>query len=320
MKRISLLVKCLPVLASQYVWPFVISGDYLVWTFPILIRASYCFFPEYSRRRASGPDHRLETHGVSPSCDVRPRSVLGRRWCRSVLLVVFPPTDLEPSVAKEHFDPTRPLLCGMLSCMCRRRWPLSHMLGRTEFCPSECALWLGMPRAPRVVFPPICPSPCPLLHMLSMIMRLLISVWPLPCWSRFGRCPLLHMLLRITWSRSSPLACLQSWFHYRETMYEEAQSDKQCFAKGISLFVFPWLQRAAPPLSLNEVVGGYQEEPELGQSSWERAHYIEPPLHEGQGLRRVWCSSLGLLEAGANLWHCGHFLTCSFASLNLLGQ
>jgi len=33
---------------------------------------------------------------------------------------------------------------------------------------------------------------------------------------------------------------------------------------------------------LGEVVGN-QEEPELGQSSWERAHYIEPPLHEGSG-------------------------------------
>jgi len=30
---------------------------------------------------------------------------------------------------------------------------------------------------------------------------------------------------------------------------------------------------------LGEVIGGYQEEPELGQSSWEKAHYIKSPLH-----------------------------------------
>ena len=32
---------------------------------------------------------------------------------------------------------------------------------------------------------------------------------------------------------------------------------------------------------LGEVVGGYQEEPELWQNLQERAHHIEPPLHKG---------------------------------------
>jgi len=38
---------------------------------------------------------------------------------------------------------------------------------------------------------------------------------------------------------------------------------------------------------LGEVVGSYQEESELWESSLERPNYIEPPLHEGSGLRRV---------------------------------
>ena len=38
---------------------------------------------------------------------------------------------------------------------------------------------------------------------------------------------------------------------------------------------------------LGEVVGGYQQEFELGQRSWERAATSSPHYMKGQGLRRV---------------------------------
>jgi len=87
---------------------------------PNLVRASWHSFPEYSERRASGPGRRLETCGVSPSYGVMPRFVVGKQRCGSVLVVVFPPTVLESSVAVQHSDPTRSLLCGMLASIYRR--------------------------------------------------------------------------------------------------------------------------------------------------------------------------------------------------------
>ena len=71
---------------------------------------------------------------------------------------------------------------------------------------------------------------------------------------------------------------------------------------------------------LGEVVGGYREESELGQSSWERAHYIEPLLHEGPGVLRsvkVFAQSIGGGNEPLTLWALSYlFLGVS----NILGQ
>jgi len=63
--------------------------------------------------------------------------------------------------------------------------------------------------------------------------------------------------------------------------------------------------------SLGEVVGGNQEEPELGQSSWEMAHYIGPPLHEGLEAPhsvKVFARPVGGGSKPLTLWALPHML------------
>jgi len=62
---------------------------------------------------------------------------------------------------------------------------------------------------------------------------------------------------------------------------------------------------------LGEVLGGNREEPELGQSSWERARYIEPPLHEGSGAPQsvnVFSWPVGGGSEPLTLWALSHML------------
>ena len=60
---------------------------------------------------------------------------------------------------------------------------------------------------------------------------------------------------------------------------------------------------------LGEAVGSYQEEPELGQSSSKRAHYIEPPLHRGSGVPqsvKVFARPVGDGSEPLTLWALPH--------------